>query len=524
MKSGLSLKLRIGGKLFLGFGLVILLTTIIAGTSYFQMRSIDDTYTGLLDNESVRAMESQELLIEMQRMVIAARGYLYSNNATYLEDYNKQKPVTAEAISQMEATLETEEGKKLMGGIKEAQVNYIAVFDEILGLVQRGEEFSHLASKGAVAVDEVLEASVAMTDFQRSQVDAGHERVKETVAGVITLIIVLSLIAVAIALVIATVTARSISKPLIKLEQAAGEVAEGDLSKEEIVITNNDEIGDLANSFNTMVKNLKELIKEVNGSSQSLAASAQQLSASAEQTSAAATDSANTISEMSNGIQQIAVNAQEAAQASVETNTLAEEGGREVKAGIAQIGIIKNTVDSSAAVVKELGIKSKSISQIVDLITHIADQTNLLALNAAIEAARAGEQGKGFAVVAEEVRKLAEQSASAAGEITKLINEIQHETDDAVHAMEKGTREVNVGAETIGALGDKFANILGTVQNLSYRVQEVSAASQQMSASAENVAAATEEQTASMEEVTASSESLTKMADELQELVGKFRF
>lgn len=516
------MKLKIGGKLFVGFGLIILLTAIISVTSFFQLKSVNNTYTGLLENESVRVMAAKDLLIETQDIIIAARGYLYSGNSSLLKEYEDHKVKVEEASKAMEAVVVTEDGKQLMQDIRNAQNQYYNIFDQIIEAMKNNKDYSHISANATKALEEITRANFAMADYEMSQVEEGKKRVTETVSNVLLIIMIISIVSIMVAVVIAALTARTITKPIITLEEASKNVASGDLSKEEIKVSNKDEIGDLANSFNTMVKNLRTLITEVSESSIHLASSAQLLTASAEQTSNAANESANTVSEMSNGIQQIAINAQEAAQASINTNKLADEGGRGVEEGIAQMRVIKESVNRTSNVIKELGIKSKSIGQIVDLITHIADQTNLLALNAAIEAARAGEQGRGFAVVAEEVRKLAEQSANAAKEITQLISEIQCETDEAVEAMVKGTEEVNSGAEVIDALGDSFRNILETVGNLSYRVQEVSAASQQMAASVENVAAAAEEQTASMQEVTASSETLNKMAEDLQSLVATF--
>ncbi|MBB5335424.1 methyl-accepting chemotaxis protein [Pectinatus brassicae] len=222
----------------------------------------------------------------------------------------------------------------------------------------------------------------------------------------------------------------------------------------------------------------------------------------------------------------------------------AEEGGKSIKNAVNQMEIINNKVSHSANVVVALGNQSKEIGQIVNTISDIAGQTNLLALNAAIEAARAGEQGKGFAVVADEVRKLAEQSQTAAKQIADLIAQIQMHTDSAVVAMNEGSAEVKLGTEVVDMAGRTFADIVKLVNQVSGQVREIAGAvkditnsseevvnsvneidiiSRDTAAQAETVSAVTEEQSAAMDEITSSSAALAKMAEELSEAISIFK-
>ncbi|HWJ02827.1 MAG TPA: HAMP domain-containing methyl-accepting chemotaxis protein, partial [Verrucomicrobiae bacterium] len=342
--------------------------------------------------------------------------------------------------------------------------------------------------------------------------------------------------------------------------------AEGQLVASVEVIEAKDELGVLSKSFNLMVSNLTQVLSEIAHSSKRIANSTQQLNTGMDQITKSAEQIASTaqnvaigsegqvrsvgevttaINQMSAGVQQIASNAQSVSTSAASASKYADFGKEALEKAVKQMESIRNTVDESAAVIRLLGERSQAIGNIVDLIRNIADQTNLLALNAAIEAARAGEQGRGFAVVAEEVRKLAEQSATATTEISELIASVKEETDRAVKAMDLGTRETAQGTVVVSEAGKAFKDILVAVEGVSKQIYEVSSAAQEMasgssqvvkaveniayiaqetSGQTQNVAAAAQEQTASMEEIRHSVYSLSKMSAELDNIVKRFKF
>lgn len=157
------------------------------------------------------------------------------------------------------------------------------------------------------------------------------------------------------------------------------------------------------------------------------------------------------------------------------TMSSASAGNQAILSATQQMVVINNSVKQSAKTVQELGNNSEQIGEIVEVITAISRQTNLLALNAAIEAARAGEHGRGFAVVAEEVRKLAEQSQSAAQKITLIVSEIQSKTGETIQLMLQGATEVERGNEVIISSGDFFKQISSLVEQLRGQIQQVAA-------------------------------------------------
>ena len=377
------------------------------------------------------------------------------------------------------------------------------------------------------------------------------------------------IITLAISLVIGAAAAwlfvSSIVKPISVMAGQVEKVSNGDLTMEPLVVKNKDEVGRLAQGFNTMTANLRELIRHVSNSSGQVATSSEELNASAQQTSKAteqialsaqevavgaeqqvktANDANEVVSEISKGMEQVAYSIQAVAEAAVSANQETMKGNEVIQQTVEQMSVVHDRVEATSHVIHSLGEKSSEIGEVVSLITEIANQTNLLALNAAIEAARAGEEGKGFAVVANEVRKLAGQSSAATEKIRAIIQDIQNETRDAVTAIQEGTQAVDEGMKRAQQTGNSFRTITKMIEEVSSQSQEVSAIVQEVSASSQNMvamieavaliseqsagnsqstAAASEEQLASMEEITASATTLATMAEELQSLVAKFK-
>lgn len=355
-----------------------------------------------------------------------------------------------------------------------------------------------------------------------------------------------------------------VARPLRVLTEASNQISHGDLTKQ-VEIQREDEFGVLGRTFNGMTESLQSVLSQVSDHAIQLAAASEELSASTDQSSLASEQIASTIQEvaagtdkqvdsmdttkesvhvMSGHVQHIAKNAKVV----TSTATLASErafgGNHAIQQAIRQMNSINETVGGLAQQVRSLGNRSNEISRIIELITGISGQTNLLALNATIEAARAGEHGRGFAVVADEVRKLAEQSANAAHQISQLIVDIQQDTNQTLVSMETAMKEVNNGISLVNTAGESFAQISEAIGETTHQIKEVSSAAEEISVStrqvvgaiasvtsiaeesaacSQKVASAVEEQLASIEEITSSAHSLAHMADEMQALIGKFK-
>jgi len=395
-------------------------------------------------------------------------------------------------------------------------------------------------------------------------IDYSADYINQIILNTIIKQVIVAIVGLVILLLVLQYTISRMFKPLNKLVSAADKVANGELSSVQLNASN-DEIGKLSLSIQKMIHNLQRMITNIRNTSNQLAASSEQLSAnskeafefsntvsneidkvagSSEATLKTTKECAQAIDESAQGIQKIAESASSVADNSAQVSNEAKKGNEVVQNLINQMNLISHSVDQIEETIDRLNNNSKRIIEFVNFITEVADQTNLLALNAAIEAARAGEHGKGFAVVAEEVRKLAEQSANSAGEISQLIQVILEDSKASVEVTAKGKEIVSVGHSYTNEAGKLFGRILSSIEGVAAQIQEISAASQQMSAATEEVAASvsdmeqmaeqsaefsknvtnsTKKQLQSMETMEETSTDLGKLSEQLQVLIKEFK-
>jgi methyl-accepting chemotaxis protein len=319
--------------------------------------------------------------------------------------------------------------------------------------------------------------------------DVNAAFMKEAVENFIIALVLIAVITVAFWFI-----SSGIVKPIDMVIGQTERIAGGDLTGL-VNYSGDDEVGRLSKSVNSMTTKLKEMISNILSVSQNIVLSINSLKTStgktvegAQNQSSQAHQIAVAAEEMSQTITDIAKNASIAAETSEEAMKTAYTGKEIADGAVNTVNSVYTSTVELASMVEKLNNRASEIGDIVTVIKDIADQTNLLALNAAIEAARAGEQGRGFAVVADEVRKLAERTIKATGEISEKIGAIQQESAQTANTMTSASDEVTKATEYIRKVGDSLNHIVDAVQRVKDQITQIATAVDEQSAASEEVA------------------------------------
>jgi len=506
--------IRIGIRLGLAFGFILLLLVIVAVTGFTRIQSLGETAETLAGSRYQKASAATGLRYYSTDLSRLVRNIVLvetpDRKAIFKKDYDKVYAKITASVDQVDATLKAPRSRELIALIKSTGSQYLAFSDDVvaLGMAGKRDEAAQLllGPRYQTQVD-YLKAISELVSFQELQMQkAGSAAASERRSSAV-LLALLSIAAILLGTVAAWLITRSIIRPLNETLSAAQRIARGDLSQP-VRVNGRDETGRLLAAVSEMQDSLAQTVSTVRRNAESVAASSLQiaqgnsdLSQRTEEQASALEQTAATMSELSVTVRNNADNARQAAQLAINVREVARQGN-EVTADI-------------SGTMKSIGESSGRIAEITAVIDSIAFQTNILALNAAVEAARAGEQGRGFAVVAGEVRTLASRSATAAGEIRQLI--------------EANSASVSAGSVLASRSVTTMADIASSVGQLSDTVEEITAASAEQARGIEQVGIAvtemdgvTQQNASLVEESASASQSLREQASLLLQSVSVF--
>ncbi len=378
-----------------------------------------------------------------------------------------------------------------------------------------------------------LPLDAVMADLQKLQADLNAQRKSDTFG-----MAMVGLLVAGIGLLVIWLVGHGIARPLKQMVAMLDDIAkgEGDLTRR-LTSDRADELGSIANGFNTFLAKLQAMITQVVSSVQSVSDSSEHTADIAIRTNIGVQKQmveidqvATAVHEMTATAQDVARNATQAAQAASHADQSAAQGKQIVQDTSNSIGVLAVEIGKAVNVVQALAKDSENINAILTAIRGIAEQTNLLALNAAIEAARAGEQGRGFAVVADEVRNLAQKTQKATEEIQTMIQQLQQGTRDVVRVMEdsqsrtdESVQQAAKAAEALDAITQAVSVINDMNTQIASAAEEQSAVADDINRNVINIGQVAGEVAGGADESSAASAGLTKLAEQQRRLINQFK-
>jgi Methyl-accepting chemotaxis protein len=419
----------------------------------------------------------QEYLVQADESMAKLRRYAEQYNLGYDATRIRELDASIASLKGLEEKVEQLNESKTSQGTAQA---YDTFQNQILPF-----EKSLFSMTGDLGESQMTQANLEITQLQHANSATLWTLWIATILGAI------------IGGVISVMLSRRITRSIDLVAERADAIAEGDLTGAELNhLYGSDQIGTLAKAMQKMQSNLSAIIGTVVDTAGSLTGSAASMRTASDQIhkridlqSQQTQQAATAMQEMSASIAEVSRHTQSAAETARNAAQTAREGGDIVKQVLGSMHSIATAVSETSSTVGLLGEDSKRISQIVTVIDEIARKTNLLALNAAIEAARAGDHGRGFAVVAGEVRRLAESTAQATGEIATMIQEIQDRTRVAISSMESGTGTVQQGVVTTNQAGEALERIIGMAERVDKMITQIAIAASQQAAAADQSSA-----------------------------------
>ncbi|MGD0029955.1 methyl-accepting chemotaxis protein [Paenibacillus illinoisensis] len=563
-------------KIFYKIGLgYLFVLAVLAGSILLIQNSIgqlQEELDYLVDHDMKVHALTYELEKNMVDMETGQRGYVITGQESYLEPYIEGKEKLVELKEQLAGLISDNPAQlTLLQDIHNSMNDWIQVAGEPVVSLRQANDLEAVrqffaTDPGKTDMDEIRSSLITFRNNELALTESRTEALKQKntilnweLYGALILVALISIFA-------ALILSRAIVKNIRTVTQALNDIgsSNGDLTLR-IATPMRDETRELAESANTMLFGLQQMMLDIQRNatvlstasdrmdkgvadshlaSKEVATAMERVAEGADEQVALTQTMVAAMQQSQTGLSRVAASAADVAERAVRTESIAIDGQQRIDNAVGKMGVIEQSFLSVQEAINDISKMSDQVINIADAMSGIARQTNLLALNAGIEAARAGDNGRGFAVVAAEIRNLADQSATSAKEITSILETVVAGVHSTVDVVDESTVHVNEGLRTIEDAGHAFANITQHIHDLSGQMMDVSAVVEELTSGSEavmnsinevsivvedtasateEVSAMTEEQLASLQEMSDTSKQLNQMSDALDELVKRFK-
>lgn len=563
-------------KIFYKIGLgYLLVLAVLAGSILLIQNSIgqlQEELDYLVDHDMKVHALTYELEKNMVDMETGQRGYVITGQESYLEPYIAGKEQLVELKEQLADLISNNPAQlTLLQDIHSSMNDWIQVAGEPVVSLRQANDLDAIrqffaTDPGKADMDGIRSSLITFRNNELALTESRTEALKHKntilnweLYGALILVALISIFA-------ALILSRAIVNNIRTVTHALNDIgsSNGDLTLR-IATPMRDETRELAESANTMLFGLQQMMLDIQRNatvlstasdrmdkgvadshlaSKEVATAMERVAEGADEQVALTQTMVAAMQQSQTGLSRVAASAADVAERAVRTESIAIDGQQRIDNAVGKMGVIEQSFLSVQEAINDISQMSDQVINIADAMSGIARQTNLLALNAGIEAARAGENGRGFAVVAAEIRNLADQSATSAKEITSILETVVAGVHSTVDVVDESTVHVNEGLRTIEDAGHAFANITQHIHDLSGQMMDVSAVVEELTSGSEavmnsinevsivvedtasateEVSAMTEEQLASLQEMSDTSKQLNQMSDALDELVKQFK-
>jgi len=536
--------LPVARKFLLCFGIECGLCALLGLIALAGMSRIDQSTSRLANTALPSAERLNQMRVALQLSRRSDMGIMLCNTKDCLDYYQKRRASIWPGFDKayqayIRLTVDPAERAQVETSHAEFQ-SYLAQSDQTVAMLIAGQKESagaRLVGADAAAYRRIDERMNKLIDANTAANQKDCETAGQTYRRVRIWLIGLFVSTFAVTLLVGWALNRSIVPPLLHATDVLEAVARKDLTLT-IEAESEDEIGRLSTALATAMDAVRDLLLSIERGVETVGTAAAELSVTADQNSEDAQQEcmqsnqiANATTGMAASVAEVSQNAERASAASQQAARTAATGGEAIGRTVQRMRGINEFTLRTVDRMEDLNKRADEIGSVVSTIREISEQTNLLALNAAIEAARAGEHGRGFAVVAGEVRRLAERTKSATGEISGTIEAIQTETRETLQLIESGSTEASEGMKESEQARLTLDQIIQHAQMSEQQIAMIAAAATQQAATSGEISEAivcisrtAGEVSAAAQDTRQASHQLSQLASQLEEVVGSFHF